>query len=255
VIANLQAQQKRHRWTVKLKGSTRRLSQSEKPSLTWRLIAGRRSRPGEAHGLLRAWQSWEQISHALWPRLEIPGSPHHMIRIRVVPHRGAPLTLPDGTQIQTNAMIAELHCDNHVVLKIATRGGNPFAAFREELRCLSRWVQRDGLGREVGAFYARTILDKAAGRMGFAVTVAPLTIRRRMERFFFKGLLVIYNEQGLGRIAVGSTPHRYPSDLWLSRRDLIRRYSDLGVQVRALDDVSPKPIRDEERALRSVRTA
>src|SRR5690349_8976487 len=77
----------RSRWTRRLPGKTRRLTQSENASLAWRLIAGG-SRPGEAHGLLRAWVCWEQLARVLWPLCEIPEAPYGLLCLRIVRYRG-----------------------------------------------------------------------------------------------------------------------------------------------------------------------
>ncbi len=146
--------------------------------------------------------------------------------MRVVRHRGEPVVLPDGTIVAPGALLAELHCDNRAMLQLVRERGNPFAACRQDLRSLSNWIQQDQLGRQIDAFYARTILTTAASRLGFTVREKPVTLRRRLERVFFKGLLLLYNQEGLMRIQHGSTPRAYPADIWLSRRELIRRYQD-----------------------------
>jgi hypothetical protein len=45
-------------------------------------------------------------------------------------------------------------------------------------------------------------------------------------KFFFKGLLTLYNQKGFARIQHGSTANTNPADVWLSRRELIRLYHD-----------------------------
>jgi hypothetical protein len=120
--------------------------------------------------------------------------------------------------------VAELHCNNRAILQLVRLRGNPFAACRQDLRNLSNWIEHDDFGRQIHALYGRTILTSAASRLGFAIREKPVTLRRRLEKFFFKGLLLLYNQQGFTRILHGSTAQAYPADIWLSRRELIRRY-------------------------------
>jgi hypothetical protein len=215
----------RPRSTRGLAGRTRRLTQSEKASLVWRIIAGGTT-PGQARGLIRAWLGWERVARLLWPVCEIPGSAHGLLCLRIRPYRGETVILADATTISTGTILGELHCNNHAVLQLVRKRGNPFAACREDLKSLSRWILHDRLGGEIEAFYACTILTKAADRLGFVVRAKPVTLRRRLEKFFFKGLLLVYNQEGLARIQHGSTGHTYPADVWLSRRELLRRYHD-----------------------------
>jgi hypothetical protein len=214
---------KRLRWTRGLTGRTRRLTHSEQASLGWRIIAGG-SQPGQARGLLRAWLGWERLAKRLWPVSEIPPLPYGLLSLRIARYRGEPVVLPDGTTVAPGATVGELHCNNQAILQLVGQRGNPFAACRKDLATLSQWVQRDAVGREINALYACTILTKAASRLGFTVREKPRTFRLRLEKFFFKGLLLLYSHEGLARIEHGSTVNNYPADIWLSRSELIARY-------------------------------
>ena len=208
-----------------LAGRTRRLTPSENASLAWRIIAGG-TRPGEAHGLLKAWPAWEQIARILWPATDIPGAPYRVLCLRIRRYRGESLILPDNTTIRRGTVIAELHCNNRAILELVRQRINPFAACRQDLKTLTVWIQQDPRGRLIEALYACTILNRAAERLGFTVMTKPVTLRRRLEKFFFKGLLLLYSQEGLGRIRHGSTTDTYPTDIWLSRRGLLKLYHD-----------------------------
>jgi hypothetical protein len=213
------------RWTRRLNGVTRRLTRSESSSLAWRIIAGK-TKPGEAHGLLRAWPAWEQLARMIWPVCEIPDAPYGLLCLRIRPYRGEPVTLRDGTIIKPGARLAELHCNNRAILELVQQRRNPFAACRHDLKKLCDWIQQDPVAQQVSALYACTILDKAADRLGFTVRPKPVNLRRRLEKFFFKGLLLLYSQEGLGRLEHGSTIQSYPSDVWLSRDEFLRLYRD-----------------------------
>jgi hypothetical protein len=142
--------------------------------------------------------------------------------------------------VAPGALVAELHCNNRAILQLVRQHGNPFAACRQDLRNLSNWLEHDDFGRQINALYGRTILTSAASRLGFVIREKPVTLRRRLEKVFFKGLLMLYNEQGFTRILHGSTGQAYPTDIWLSRRELLRRY-------RSSDRVEPTAERAERR--------
>jgi hypothetical protein len=132
--------------------------------------------------------------------------------------------LPENTTVARGALVGELHCNNHTICELVRRHVNPFAACREDLASLSKWTVQHRLGRQIEAFYGCTILTAAALRLGFTVREKPITLRLRLEKFFFKGLLLLYNREGLARIQHGSTGDIYPADVWLSRRELLRQY-------------------------------
>jgi hypothetical protein len=210
---------------------TRRLTRSEKASLAWRIIAGG-TRPGEAHGLLKAWPAWEQVARVLWPVSDIPGAPYRVLCVRITRYRGEPVVLPDSTTVKLGTTIGELHCNNRAILELVKHRVNPFAACRQDLKSLSLWIQQDARARKIEAIYACTILNRAADRLGFTIRPKRVTLRRRIEKFFFKGLLLLYSQEGIGRIQHGSTTDTYPVDIWMSRRELLRLYDDHTVAER-----------------------
>ena len=126
--------------------------------------------------------------------------------------------------VAPGALLCEMHCDNRAIFELVNRRGNPFTACRADLISLANWMAQDQLGRQIEALYGCTILTAAAQRLGFMVRERPITLRGRLEKFFFKGLLLVYNQEGLVRIQHGSTTDIYPADIWLSRREMLRRY-------------------------------
>jgi len=143
-----------------------------------------------------------------------------------MPYRGEPVVLPDTTTVVAGAILGELHCNNRAIFDLVSQHSNPYAACREDLKSLSNWIVQDELGRQIEAFCGCTILTTAAYRLGFTVRQKPITLYLRLEKFFFKGLLLLYNQEGLARIRHVSTADIYPADVWLSRRELLRLYHD-----------------------------
>jgi hypothetical protein len=203
-------------------GRSRGVSATE--ALMWRVIA-HGTAPGKAHGLFLAWPGWERIAHRLWPTMPIPDSPYGLLRVRFRPYRGEPIILPDGYGLRPGSVIGELHCENRSILDLVAHAGiNPFRACREDLRSLARWLERSDCEESIGGFFGWTLLSRAACRLGFIVRPRPPTVRARLDRVFFAGLLMLYTVDGLDRLHRGSTISTYPQEVWMSRKQLIRRY-------------------------------
>ncbi len=193
--------------------------------MMWRLI-GYGSHPGDPHGLLTVWPQWEHLTHHVWPLTEIPDAPYGTLKMRVLPYRGKPVALPDGTEVSHGSTICELHCDNPVVLDLVRRGTvNPYRAAREDLRALARWAADAREAQEVLAFHGFTMLGPAAQRMGFTVRACEHGVRERLNRVFMTGLLLIYTRDGLTRLDKGRTLNSYPQEVWMSRGQLVDRYA------------------------------
>jgi len=192
--------------------------------MMWRVLSYR-TKPGDAHGLLTAWSGWEQIAHYLWPTTDIPSAPFRLLELRLGSWSHEFVALSDGTIIEEGDLIAELHCNNQNILTlVGDRGGNPFAAAREDLRSLAAWADQDEIGRKIRALFGVTMLTRAASRLGFTVRAERPNIRRRFEYVYMTGLLLLYAADGMRRLTNGATPRTYPQEVWMSRRELIRRY-------------------------------
>ena len=205
---------------------------SRAAAMMWRMI-GHGTGPGEAHGLLVVWPQWENLAHHVWPVTDIPGAPYGTIQVRLMPYRGTPLTLRDGTKIERGTLISELHCNNRIVFDLVSRGtANPYRAAREDLRALARWMADADMAAEVRACYGFTMLAAAAERLGFSLRECEPGMRRKFNRVFMTGLLLIYTRDGLARLNKGRTLNSYPQEVWMSRGELLRRYSEARIRDR-----------------------
>ncbi|HTT76019.1 MAG TPA: hypothetical protein VMF50_08565 [Candidatus Binataceae bacterium] len=200
----------------------------------WKILAYG-TKPGKPGGLLAVWPKWEQLAHKLWPTMRVSNEPYGILHIRLRKYKGPPLSFPDGSVIRKNAIIAELHCDNGLLLvNVAKNGVNPYRACREDLRAIASWAQRDSLGHQIEALYGTTMLAVAAARLGFTLRESPHRFRRWLDRFFMIGLLLLYTESSLNRLTRGTTLSSDPMEIWLTRNRLLKLYSgrDRAVGIR-----------------------
>jgi YkoP domain len=194
--------------------------------LLWKILAFG-SKPGNPRGLLVVWPKWEQLAHRLWPVIQIPNAPYRMLQIRVRSYRGPAVRLSDASLIRDNSLIAELHCNNRVFLSnIGNHDLNPYSACREDLHSIADWMKHDSVGKKIEALYGSTMLTIAAARLGFILRESPHHLRRRFDRFFMIGLLILYTRPGLDRLARGTTMSSYPMEIWMARHRLLKLYGD-----------------------------
>jgi len=208
----------------------------------WRL--GKHTGAGQAHGVLRFWPFWERIMQRLFPTMPIPNAPYGLLDMRVTRYHGRPLDAPDGTTIRRGDWVGEFHFHNATLARLAAEA-TPWELMRMiegDLAALAAWVEREGTAATsapaterrahqapgVGALpalYGVTLLGRVGARLGFVVRERPHTLGAWCDRIFMTGLLALYNPQGLQRLTQGTTRGTYPQEVWMTRTELMRRYS------------------------------
>lgn len=197
-----------------------------KVNLLWRLAF--QTRAGRARGFMHFWPFWERFTMYIWRLKPVPHAPNHIIEVRFTRYKGPSIDLPGGVHVQSGDRIAEIHFHNQTLLEGATRAG-PWGLLRmmaEDFRALAAWTKEPNFPSDIQAIYGLTLLSRAAPRLGFTLRERPITLLAWFDRIFMTGLMVLYHQQGLGRLLQGTTYGTYPQEAWMSRSELIRRYGE-----------------------------
>jgi hypothetical protein len=174
----------------------------------------------------------------LWPLIDrILRSGHHMmpitkgsgaVLVEVRRNSGHSVTLSDGSEIKAGDTILELHIRNnwfkrqHRLDPAASRiSREMLVCFRHDLGILARELD-DGAFSNCVALHGCTHIGVAAKRLGFQVVELPNSLWKKFARFYISGLAQVYGPRRPD--ASGCDGPVELAEVWLSKRELLRRY-------------------------------
>jgi hypothetical protein len=200
-----------------------------RPWIALAAIAVGRSGGGAPRRVLWIWRGWEELAHALWPLQSIPGSAHDFVRVRFHTYRGPVFQLDDGQVIHTGDRVGEIHFNSRVLAGYQSRRGSEkwkiATVFADDLRAMATWMESLGSARRVVAFHGLTVLGRATKRFGFTRTQLRGRLRRRSERLFLTGLVILYSAEGFERLTDPKFQLEDAQEVWISVSEVLRRYS------------------------------
>jgi hypothetical protein len=146
--------------------------------------------------------------------------------------RGGLITLDDGSMVNRNDLILEIHLNNHWflcnkdMLRLPGRAGREFlTAFSEDLKYLAEQVVNETINPEIKAIHGRTLLRQAQGNqlLGFTVTNIPDSPWKLLSQLYLGNLRQAYYPNRARRSLARAKPLE-KKEIWMSRKKLLNLY-------------------------------
>lgn len=169
---------------------------------------------GLLQSIMSAIDAWYQRKHCLRPLGPV-------LRIGCVRYRGPRREFEDGTVLDQNELIGQLHFNNASIIGIGAgssqRTGFRFAKLmRESLRTLAEASRSDPQLRSIRVYHGVTWIPAHGNVVGFVSTPRPKTWRTRVLSGYFKLLLWTFAPSARTRANAKAEPRDY----WLTQRML-----------------------------------
>ena len=154
-----------------------------------------------------------------------------VICIEIKRHRGSPIKLEDGSEVQPGDRVIKLHFNDAWIAERLQSGSGSgtisfprgfFYQFKGGLRLLATEVA-DGKYGSVVAVYGWTVFYTHARRLGFQVIDLPNTLRIKLARLHI-GALMQSHQSPWFRKHIGSGKPVKVKAVWLSRAALLKTH-------------------------------
>jgi hypothetical protein len=165
----------------------------------------------------------ERIDRAV-RRIE-PLGPESVLGIERHRHRGAAVTLADGTVVHPGDPAWIIHFDNARMRRLARTSwaGDAWRVARRDLHALAALQEALPPRERPVAYTGITVLAPLPRRAGFEVFDRPRTPGVRLEDWYLRSVLARWARGGRDRLAHGHRP-LVTQVVWLSGRELLRRF-------------------------------
>lgn len=132
-------------------------------------------------------------------------------------HRGAPATLADGTVVRAGDRVGSLHFDNRRMRELTVGGslGPAWVQGRGDLAALAAWAAVLPAADRPVAYWGEGLHGAFAARVGFEVRPRPRTWFRRLQDWYFRGLMARWSQKGRRRLEIGRH-ELHATEYWLS---------------------------------------
>lgn len=127
------------------------------------------------------------------------------------------MTLADGSVVRPGDLVGWLHFDNRRVRELTAAGPQApaWSQGRGDLATLAAWSTTVDPARRPVAYWGEGLHGAFATRVGFEVRARPRTPYRRLQDWYFRGLMARWARQGRGRLTVGRH-ELHASEYWIS---------------------------------------
>ncbi|MCP8615615.1 YkoP family protein [Salirhabdus salicampi] len=158
-------------------------------------------------------------------------NPGNIFRVRLTRYKGREVTLKDGTTIRKNDLLLKIHLHNvrilHDIQHIkddVKKGFMIYQIVKESMPGLATYVQSHKRYDEIKGVIGITMLSKGSRRLGFEkVTIKNLIYKWMKVCTFLPICFLSLTRPSIGKIR--KLPE--PVYLFMSKADLVNRYSDL----------------------------
>lgn len=179
--------------------------------------------------LVACWLGWDKLFHLMF-RVKRTGA-DSIFHYRKRKYRGKTLELANGTTIETDDEVIELHLDNRMLVRLMMESRSmmhvAILLIREVEKGLPKLAEqlvgKDAF-KQVRGLYGVTMINKGASQFGFDLFELEPGLFDRLTRFYLKLLMFVLHPSGKKRLK-GNSGKLSPRILVMSMEELCKRYS------------------------------
>ncbi|GAA0446570.1 hypothetical protein GCM10008983_25550 [Lentibacillus halophilus] len=148
-----------------------------------------------------------------------------IFRVRLTKYKGSNIVLGDGTSILKNDLLLKIHLHNARMIRELKKANSEmnravliYHMIRNDLQCLSRYVQTHNRHHDIKAIIGITMLCKGTGRLGFETAPIRNTCYRFLKKASFLPISFIAN----------ASSRNPPVYLFMSKNRLLNQFNHFG---------------------------